>query len=148
MLNNRKQVSLIILFKSYLRKRRFRQIFFAISGAVIAGLWAYLINLSFGEITAIRAMLAQIILSFISTILLSNLLEKIGSKFSKNIWLFFSLAWMIPIAVLIGIMIVFHFLSGTPRIGITVAPSTIGGSIYSVFYLITFKESISNLSNC
>jgi len=114
-------------------------------GAVIAGLWAYLINLSFGEIAAIRAMLAQIILSFISTLLLSNLLEILGSKFSKNIWLFFSAAWMIPIAVSIGIMIVFHFLSGTPKIAITVVPSAIGGSIYSVFYLITFKESISNL---
>jgi hypothetical protein len=139
---NKRRTSLIGFLKKCFRTRRFRQAFFSIFGAVIYGLWTYLVNIKFGEVAAIRAMFAQSILSFVSTLLLSNLIEIIGAKLSKNNLLFFSISWIIPIAIVVGIMIFFHYISGTPRIAMTVAPSAIVGTIYSLFYLITFRKSI------
>jgi hypothetical protein len=140
--NDKRKNSQTGFLKICFRTRRFRQAFFSILGAVIYGLWTYLINRKFGEITAIRAMFAQSTLSFVSTLFLSNLIEIIGAKSSKNILLFFSIPWIIPIAIVVGIMIFFHYISGTPRIAMTVAPSAIIGTIYSLFYLITFRKSI------
>lgn len=140
--NNKRKNSQTGFLKRCFRKRRFRQAFFSILAAVIYGLWTYLINRKFGEIIAIRAMLTQSTLSCFSTLFLSSLIEIIGAKSSKNKLLFFSISWIIPKAIVIGIMVFFHYISGTPRIAMTVAPSAIIGTIYSLFYLITFRKSI------
>lgn len=96
------------------------------------GGWAYYCNLKFGKPKAIDAALTQFAFSFIVTLFFSLTVDTLydNSKTLLGKWVF---AVVLPVACMLGGLVLLHSLRGTPNIFLTVLPSTSIAAMYCLW---------------
>jgi hypothetical protein len=100
-------------------------------GAVWGG-WAYYCNFKFSPSKALNAALTQFAFSFTVTLFFSLTVDALyhNSKTLAGKWLF---AFTLPVAFMLGSLVLLHSLRGTPNIFLTVLPSTSIAAMYCLW---------------
>ena len=129
-----------LLFISLLAKPVVRVCVSAFAALLVYGCWAYWVNRAFGEEAGIRAGVVQGSYSFFITFALTSLIE----------WLFrLTREWRFQVSFLsVGACVSLYLMSwcvnalaGTPDIFMTILPSALMSSLYTISYILTLKRT-------
>lgn len=108
----------------------------ALVGFAAYGAWAYVANMNHGDEMATRAALTQGSYSFIITLVLTGLMEKLFAWLAtcsprQRFWLS-----TLPVCLLLYLSSwTVNYLAGTPNILLTILPGAIMSSVYTFSYI-------------
>ncbi|RDI48652.1 hypothetical protein [Aquicella lusitana] len=103
---------------------------------LVYGSWAFYINHAMNPVVALYAALAQGILSFFVTGVMTVSMEICFINIKQRM-LRFMVTVFFPLLFVLAIMAFIHFSIGTPRVIKTILPSAIVGGCYCFFYTLT-----------
>lgn len=118
-----------------LKKISFRIIFIGLIAFFLYGSWAFYINSDFGHAVALRSGIAQGMLSFSVTTMMSYAMEFFYNRIAWR-WCRFVITAYFPLICVLYFMAFVHFLIGTPNIIETITPSMVIGTLYCTSYTI------------
>ena len=108
-----------------------RILLMSVAAFLLYGTWAIYANIEHGSVIAVRAGLAQGVYSFVSTVLITLLLETVYARAAVMPVL---VAGTVGITCTVTLITATHIAVGTPNLLKTIAPSVVIGGAYSYVY--------------